>query len=123
MTCCICQIPINKSWNRNHCIQCYYKKKLLKQKKKQDEIKRKKPEKNIICYTCQRPFTSKYKVEKFCSTECRINLSNRKANEQWAKETTPVRKEKSEKSLIQKERKTSFNKFPVNLPRETYKED
>lgn len=123
MTCCICHTPINKSWNRTHCIQCYYKKKLLKQKKQQDEIKRKKPTKNLICYTCQRPFTSKHKVEKFCSTECRINLSNRKANEQWAREGLPVKKVKSPQSLIRKNRKTSFNKFPVNLPKETYKED
>ena len=123
MTCCICNTPINKSWNRNHCIQCYYKKKLLKQKKEQAEIKKRKPTNHLVCYTCQKPFTSKYKIEKFCSTECRINLSNKKANDQWVKECTPVKKEKCEKSLIPKARKTSFNKFQVELPREIYKED
>ncbi len=122
MTCCICNIPINKSWNRNHCIQCYYKKKLLKQKEEHDEKKRKKPDKNLVCYTCQKPFTSKYKIEKFCSTECRINLSNRKANERWAIEEIPTIKEKATQPVVQKERKTPFNKFPTKLPREDYEE-
>ena len=114
MQCATCPNIINyPKINQKYCIIC-------NSIKKQAQKKKKKPKKEKVyermCNTCFKKFMSEYKVEKYCSQDCRNFKVSKKTNEIWI-----VNGKKKRTKAEQKKLRNAFNKdiaFPVHLPKE-----
>ncbi len=103
MNCCICKKTINNpKKNQIHCIVCQQELKRISKKKKY-----KPREKQYLrtCRTCSNEFLSEYKVEEFCSVDCRKRSPTHNVNSTWLKQNI----------LRKKNTKNTFNKFQKNI--------
>ncbi len=111
MQCANCPNIINyPKPNQKYCIVCNaINRRVLKKKKK---LKKKKTHKRI-CDTCGKEFLSEYKVEKFCSIDCRNFKVSRTTNQTWVIDGKKKRSVGQQKKL-----RDVFNRFPIHLPKE-----
>lgn len=105
MQCIVCGTPINHPKpSQNLCIVCQYEKQRIAKKK--SRVKKK--EKTLkVCRCCSKEFWSEYKVEKFCSSDCKNHRIDRKGNKDW------LEGKEKQTALHKKMVKDSFNKFTV----------
>jgi len=112
MRCATCINIINKPKpNQKYCIVCNSIRLRANKKKKKA-----KAEKTIerTCTTCEKKFLSSYKIEKFCSQDCKDFQSTRSINDTWENDGKKKRTKAQQNKL-----RIAFNNFPVHLPKET----
>jgi len=107
MQCTQCRNVINNPKpHQKFCISCKYDQARLSKKKVKQKEEKEGKQYSRVCRACKKQFTSSYKVEKFCSPDCRNLMPTQVVNKNWLCER--------KRSKLQKEKiKSNFNAFRV----------